>query len=560
MRLHVRCQARVWPIVAFMALAGCDDPGGPDIDPRALRLALGEVRMLGAPTSEPILVHGDERGAEFTLIPVSTAYLDGATVGVQISGEQLIAASGPPSPRPTPLQPGLPETEVVRGSASLFHAHIASTAAFEVAPAPVSRPAARRSPAAIAAASAPAVGELVQVNATINSFCGSENVRSGRVAAVTERAVIITDVSNPEGGFTDDEYRDLGGMFDQLVYPVIAENFGAPSDIDDNGGRVVIFFTRVVNELTPSGAGWFIDGFYFWRDLLPKAGANPCPGSNEAELLYVWAPDPAGQINGNVRTKELVRRQLPFTLAFLSQYLVNFSRRVHVHHASELEQTWLLNGLGRIASELVALRAAGLAPRQNITHEMLASQSSDDAAAMLRINLWQLRDYLANPAMESPYGPNTLATVGAAWQLLRYIADRSSEPERTLWSALVNSPTSGAANLEAATGVEFGTLLRDWAIAQYTDDAGFPVSSTFQHPSWNFRSVLAGLTEGGGFPLLTQSLEGGPVSLTLVPGGAGYVRFGVGAGRTATIRVAPLDASAPATALSDITLAVVRTK
>jgi hypothetical protein len=75
----------------------------------------------------------------------------------------------------------------------------------------------------------------------------------GKVVAITNKAVVIADTANPAGGFTDAEYQSIGVTFDTLVDPVDRAAFGAPSDIDNNG-RVLIFFTRAVNEITTSGA------------------------------------------------------------------------------------------------------------------------------------------------------------------------------------------------------------------------------------------------------------------------------------------------------------------
>ena len=45
--------------------------------------------------------------------------------------------------------------------------------------------------------------------------------------------------------------------------------------IDENQ-RVIIFYTRAVNELTPSGADSYVGGFFYNRDLFPTSGTNAC--------------------------------------------------------------------------------------------------------------------------------------------------------------------------------------------------------------------------------------------------------------------------------------------
>jgi hypothetical protein len=103
----------------------------------------------------------------------------------------------------------------------------------------------------------------------------------------------------------------------------------------------------------------------------------------------------------------------------------------------------------------------------------------------------------------------------------------------------------------------FGDIIattRSWAIAQFTDDAGFAVPAQFMSPSWNYRSVFSALA--GNFPLLTHSLASSNVQLSLVGGGAAYVRFGVSAGGTATVTATSANQAVP----PNIDIILVRTK
>ena len=73
-----------------------------------------------------------------------------------------------------------------------------------------------------------------------------------------------------------------------------------------------LFFTRAVNELTPTGSQSVVGGFFYGRDLFPKqdspqlGSGSGCPSSNVAEMFYLLVPDPNGVVNGNVRTKNFV--------------------------------------------------------------------------------------------------------------------------------------------------------------------------------------------------------------------------------------------------------------
>jgi hypothetical protein len=205
-------------------------------------------------------------------------------------------------------------------------------------------------------------------------------------------------------------------------------------------------------------------------------------------------------------------------------------------------------------------RVAGLSPRRNLAADVLLSPVSTAAAAdAYQVgNFNRLIEYLRNPELESPFGDNDdLATRGATWQFLRYAVDRSATTEQTLWSKLVNAKTTGAANVSAAFGTDFLTLVRDWATAQYTDDAVAAAPPTFQQASWNYRSILPTLVTNRTFPLRTRSLAGGAlVTLTLRGGGASYLRFGVASGATGTVQVTSSGGAVPGA----VSLTIVRTR
>jgi hypothetical protein len=95
---------------------------------------------------------------------------------------------------------------------------------------------------------------------------------------------------------------------------------------------------------------------------------------------------------------------------------------------------------------------------------------------------------------------------------------------------------------------------RDWAVAHYTDDQVPGVEAAFLKPSWDHRSVLAGLS---GYPLPVRTLtEAVPQRVDTLPaGGTAYFSFLVPTGGTATIRTRALNGGA---APSGLRLSMVR--
>lgn len=412
---------------------------------------------------------------------------------------------------------------------------------------PVYAPAARawfdRRTAMRSLAAAPRVGDRTEVNVNAFEFCGNPVTRGARVAALSRGTLILSDVTNPAGGFTDEEYAAIAAVVDTLVIPVDTAAFGAPTDIDGNG-RIAILFTRAVNALTPRGSNsGVVLGFFFSRDLLPRAGAGgTCPGSNESEIFYVLVPDPNGEI-GNARSKAFVQAVITATIAHELQHLVNASRRMYVtRSASVNEEVWLNEGLSHMAEELVFYRASGLGPRQNIGPAELVPGSAARAAhdQYLRGNFGLLSVYLRSTDVNSPLAVNdALATRGATWGFLRYLADRAGASDGDLWHRLVNSPATGMVNLDAAlagTGLTTLDALRDWALAAVADDVVPGVPPALTRASWNFAAALpyTGFVYGPGLFGLRNAAN---APVTMRSGGTYYYSMAAAAGAESLVQV-----------------------
>ena len=382
------------------------------------------------------------------------------------------------------------------------------------------------------------VGQLLRLNANGNDACTSPNYRMGRVAAVTSKAIIVADTANPVGGFTDTEYAAFGNTFDTIVDPLDRGAFGDPSDIDGNG-RVVIFFTSTVNDLTPKTSTSFVSGFFFSRDLFPTVATtnfDACAGSNMGEMFYVMVPDPtrAGSF-----TKANVTTEVTGTLAHEYQHLINASRRMYVNTAAQdFEESWLDEGLAHIAEELLFYRESGLSPRQNLNVAAIrASTTAIDAFNNYASgNFGRYEDYLQHPTGYSVYADNdSLATRGASWSFLRYAADHAGSTDGTIWHDLVNSTTTGMANLTNVFGAGVAGELRDWGVSVLADDiAG--ASSQYSQQSWNFRNIYALLDNASLFPLATTPLSATSQPVTLERGANAYLRFAIAAGGTGSVQ------------------------
>lgn len=379
-------------------------------------------------------------------------------------------------------------------------------------------------------------------NVNVDSACEDPDFRIATVAAVGEHSIILADTANPRGGLTSADYRLIARTFDDIVHPVVTRYFGEPTDIDGNG-RVLIFYTRAVNELTPPGSEGYIGGFFFARDLFPRSGSVSCPGSNEAEIFYLVVPDPTGEVNGNELDKEHIRRTTPGTIAHEYQHLINAGRRFFIHQGAENEAVWLNEGLSHIAEELVFYEASSLRPRQNIGIEQIVGRTGSErivnAYNTYQINnLSRLHHYMRQPSHAAAYSDSaSLGDRGAVWHFLRYLADRLEVDERTFWYSLVNSGRAGIENLMQVTGLTtdgLSELYHDWAITVYTDDL-VGTDPIYQQPSWDNRSILEYI--GLGLIEPVRLTDSAPEAFEIMGGGSAYFTFEVGPEERAEINL-----------------------
>lgn len=495
-----------------------------------------------------ICLGGGTLGAEYALVafhgnPDSSSV---ASLSIVSHGATPVntAATAPSLDVTVPSVIGEVRTNSVQGS---FDARLRTTARRDLTHMiPAARTWNRQRASMTAIPANPVLGSLVTLNANGVQSCSNPINVVARVAAVSNTAIVVADTANPSDGFTDAEYASFAAVFDTLVGPLDIQAFGQPTDIDKNG-KIIIFFTKEVNKLTPRGSFGFVGGFFYERDLFPTTNTpdfEGCAGSNVAEMYYSLVPDPTGRFS-DIRKKVDVLNVTPATLAHEFQHLINAGRRLYVNDANDWEDTWLNEGLSHIAEELLYYHVAHLAPRQNIG---IAEIRANPPASINAFNNYQgdnigrFEVFLGKPSQTSVYGGNdSLETRGATWHLLRYLADHRGSSDGDTWSQLVNTKLSGKANLAAVFGSTYMTQIRDWATTVFSDDVSGVSDTRFLEPSWNMRNIFPALVNSSGQPLNKYPLaivplgDATPANLSISAGGAAYIRFFVPAGTQASI-------------------------
>jgi len=369
----------------------------------------------------------------------------------------------------------------------------------------------------------------------------------------------VADTLNPANGFDESHYRAFAAEFDELVHPVLTGTFGEPTDIDGNG-KVIIFFTSAVNDLTPPGSEGVILGFFYARDLFPQGGVNGCAGSNEAEMFYMMVPDPKRAQLEPIFSLFWVEELAMGIIAHEYQHLINSARRIYVNDAETFEEIWLDEALSHVAEELVFYAASGMGPRRDIhVDDLLANNRRTDAVNRYMVDNFVRYGIFLQDIEGASIFSYDLAGRGGSWAFLRYVADRSGKSDEEFFRDLVNSRTAGLANLGRVSGEDPTEMARDWAVSIYTDNFVSGVPDKYKQPSWNFRSILPrvgifNLT----FPLSDRKFDGeNAVNLALRGGGTVIVRVPVDAASKAVLEATtPGGGSLPST----LHLTVLRTR
>lgn len=396
-------------------------------------------------------------------------------------------------------------------------------------------PAGRRitPPGPVAAASPPPEGELVEFRVPDLSqadACSNFRNVTGRVVHVSSSAVVVEDTAAPLAGEMDERYRDLAAEYESVMDPIIRKNFGSPLVYDDrldDDGHFYMLFTPRVNDV-----GGLL-AFVWGGDFLSRSS---CGSSDEAELFYGLVPTRRGS-ETEMQTVEGWERIMRSTTIHEVKHIASFAAH-RAGGASRQEESWLEEATAMVAEELYGREVFGYGPLENTTYEQslfceLHPQETgcQDKPIVMTPHFSFLRSYLAAVEDRSPLGGG-VAFLGGGWWLLRWTLDHAAEGEAGILRALTRETSLfGVENLEARAGRPFGELLADWTLALEADDRpdlASPERDRVAVPSWNVRSIYAGLHEDrpgsfpSPFPLSPRLREYGDyqISVSQVPGGS----------------------------------------
>jgi len=348
------------------------------------------------------------------------------------------------------------------------------------------------------------------------SFCIARGLDFGnrvRKSAVrvlsTAHAVFYVDeedLSHYPAGFFD----TLGGLFESRAYPADRLAFGAESDVDGNGKLFVVSSHELGAHLN---GGWLLgyfgnDDLLRPRDVTPWCGAG---GSNGADIIYL--NDVANAQANGFSADEASSSVFPATLAHELQHLINLNQRCLVRRCNGAEETWLNEGLSKVAEDLAGF--GWNAPSGRWEGAQFLGRGGD-----------QLRGYDGRSLTRWEGDP--IGNYQGTHSFVRYFADRrGADLARRLLQG-----RGGVPGLEAALHMPFARAMADWATALLfsneggTPDSRFdylgaswsPLHVRLRHLDWQplpAAGAQVSLRTDGLAVLMTGPSAGGPAAVTV---------------------------------------------
>ncbi len=315
------------------------------------------------------------------------------------------------------------------------------------------------------------------------------------------RAIIVEDVAAPLAGQMDNILTAMGQEFDQVMFPILTQNFGNPLRLDaqlDDNDAIVMVISPQVNAFDG------VAGFVISCDFGSRAAI---PASNEGEYFYAIVPtdasmeffSPSGEL-----TRPNWRRIMRSTLIHEVKHLTGYAERIS--RGAPFEDSWLEEATAMVAEELYARTVYSVGWRDNVTYQESVfcdvrpgAVQCPDAPAIMIAHFVLLYDYLERVESLSPLGDppgeDGSSFYGSGWSFVRWILDHYATTEAAFLMPLTQGPLTGVANLEARAGRPFAEMLSHWSLANALDSRSnfAPQSELIAHPSWHYRNMYSSL-------------------------------------------------------------------
>jgi hypothetical protein len=260
--------------------------------------------------------------------------------------------------------------------------------------------------------------------------------------------------ARPAYGFDNCDLQTIADIVDANVIPNVRTYFGDESDVNGDG-LVSVVVTPVLNEMTLGSEDeddWAsVVGSYADPEVdLRTWDAESNPGSDEQEVMYVFAPDPYGFYNpyATVDTDQYTAMELAAQIGRAFYGLVSYNQHVvrTGDETADTEEAWLREGLAAVAVDLTGF------------------------GAVMYDECWDYLDatHLVSLVSTTDEGAISTEKAGAQYLFVRWLVDAYGE---AILEDLTQTSNVGVENVEQATGEgegTFGDIVVNWHIALLT--------------------------------------------------------------------------------------------
>jgi hypothetical protein len=262
----------------------------------------------------------------------------------------------------------------------------------------------------------------------------------GRLRAVGQRVQVYVDAQDL-ALVGRDVLRDLVSTFDGQIFPTAASTFGQARDADGDG-RFTLLLSSWLTRL--AGGRHAVDGYVRGADFDATLAA---PFGNQCDMMYLstaLAPGP--------HLQTVLAHEYTHAVTLCARAFSEPGAGAIVDDAGPAgrplleEEGWLDEAMAHLVEDLHGFS------RSNLDYRVSAFLSQPSRYRLV------VEDYYAADLFRS-HGNR-----GGTYLFLRWCADQFGPG---LLPALIRSETRGVANLEAATGVPFAELYRQWSVALF---------------------------------------------------------------------------------------------
>jgi hypothetical protein len=266
----------------------------------------------------------------------------------------------------------------------------------------------------------------------------------------------------------DSKARAAAEEFESNVYGLITENFGPPSDVDENG-KIIILLLDIIDDDSPDS---YTAGYFQAHHSLSGPSYSH---SNRADMIFMDTNP------GNPGTETF-----NMTLAHEFQHLVNFNR-TYIEGGGKQFDEWINEGLSSAAEYLYLKKKTPASPHVTRKIDHYKDDSDDDIRNGVNFVTWT-PSYAKNPY-------SSYATVYLFFQWLRIQTDPDLSSVN-IYKKIFESPNMDyqavAGAVEPALGKDWSEILQNWFKANYlcnpTSLYGYGSEITALQSEWQTKS------------------------------------------------------------------------